>query len=47
MKRWDGSKVAGPVRRATPVPANRAQSECARSMRAVEADPPHRPAGVC
>lgn len=26
--------------------ADRAQSECARSMRAIEADPPHRPAGV-
>ena len=39
MRRWDGSKVAGPVSRATSVLADRAQSECARSMRAVRGRP--------
>jgi hypothetical protein len=47
MSPWDGNEVAGPVRQATSLLADRAQSECARSMRTVEADPLHRPAGVC
>ena len=46
MSRWGGNEVAGPVSRAASVLADRARSECARSMRAIEADPPHRPAVV-
>jgi hypothetical protein len=47
MRQWDGSEVAGPVSRSASVLADRARSECARSMRAIEADSPHHPAGVC